>query len=345
MTTKALVKKRETGIALIVVMLIVALVTIVAVQMMERLQLNVARTGNVKANNQAFWYALSAEQYAQQQLQTLSSQSKDNINLSQPWAQVFEYPVEGGSIKAELIDMQTCFNLNAISATAPPSGSENSDSSGGTSGNNNTKQNQTSLAFERLLENYMQDSLARDTLRDSLIDWIDADEVMSDYGAEDSIYESLPLPYLAANSRLSHISELRLINGIEPFIQQQVIQDLLKVVCVLPESTLKLNVNTINEESAVVLSALLGQTSTLGNNIISSRPLDGFKEKNDFLALPEITALKLTKEQQDWFDVTTQYFKLKTTAKYQDAQFRLSTVFKLENDKVTIVSREFGGVL
>jgi len=359
---------RENGIALIVVLLIVAIIMVIAVEMSSRLQLNVARTSNLKANNQAYWYALGAEHFAKNSLTTLVSLTGENINLSQPWAEEFEYPVQGGSIKATLTDMQACFNLNAVNsgfdANANPNkqnsdpnteiGNSNTDPSANQVENKRkiTRQitnnptngpSQSQKAFHRLLEYFIQDSLVTDTIRDSLVDWIDDNSQPENYGAEDADYESLVNPYLAANNPLGHPSELRLINGIEQAMQIGSLDDLLKVVCVLPETRLKVNVNTITQENAVVLSSLLGDTSDSGLNIIQSRPEDGFKKKEDFLALSEIVALDLSPEQKQWFEVTTTYFKLNTTSKFQGSQFRLSTIFKLDEGKVSVVSREFGG--
>jgi general secretion pathway protein K len=96
-----------------------------------------------------------------------------------------------------------------------------------------------------------------------------------------------------------------------------------------------------------VLSALLSDTSGSNNgngaNIIDSRPPEGFKDIQDFFNLSAVLALDLDPEQKDWFDVTTKYFKLNTTAKFQGSQFKLSTIFKLDNDRIDIISREFGG--
>ncbi len=359
----ATLKRKQTGVALIVVMLIVALVTVLAVEMSSRLQLNVARTLNLKANNQAYWYALGAEQFAQKSLATLQTLTEDNINLSQPWAQPFEYPVDGGSIKAELVDMQSCFNLNAVnSALENNQQQQSSQDENQQQSNSNDNENEkpqtvqsnkqekskvtaSQTAFHKLLENFIQDTLITDTIRDSLVDWIDDDSTPSNYGAEDADYESLPFPYLAANNPLSHPSELRLINGIDEAIRIGSFKELRNVVCVLPERHLKINVNTITQDNAVVLSALLGDTLDSGISIVNSRPEQGYKSKEDFLALPEVKALELSPEQQQWFDVTTKYFRLKTTAKFQGSQFRLSTIFRLDDDGITIVSREFGGAL
>jgi general secretion pathway protein K len=332
-------KHKQKGVALIVVLLIVAIITVIAVEMSGRLQLNVARTLNLKANNQAYWYALGAEQFAKNSLATLNNLTSANINLSQPWAETFEFPVEGGYIKAQLIDMQACFNLNAINSTYKAQGNP----TGGPIGSPIKAQE----AFQRLLENFIPDPLVVETIRDSLIDWIDEDSIPNNYGAEDADYESLANPYLAANSPLGHPSEIRLINGIEQAIAMGGLQDLRKVVCVLPETNLKINVNTITAENAVVLSALLSDTSGSNNgngaNIIDSRPPEGFKDIQDFFNLSAVLALDLDPEQKDWFDVTTKYFKLNTTAKFQGSQFKLSTIFKLDNDRIDIISREFGG--
>lgn len=315
--------KNEKGIALLVVLLIVAIIMVIATEMSGRLQLNVARTINLKANNQAYWYALGAEQFAKTSLSTLTSLTADNINLSQPWAEVFEYPVQGGSIKAELVDMQACFNLNGVNITGSPDAAKD--------------------AFNRLLENFIQDSLVSDTIRDSLLDWIDEDTNPSNYGAEDAEYESLTNPYLAANNPLGHTSELRLINGIDQAMEYGGIDELKKVICVLPETTFKVNVNTVTKENAIVLSALLGDTLDSAINIIESRPEEGFKDQATFLALSEVQAMDLSEEQIKWFDVTTKYFKLNTTAKFQGSQFKLSTIFRLDDDSISIISREFGG--
>ena len=333
----------EKGIALLVVLLIVAIIMVIAVEMSSRLQLNVARTLNLKANNQAYWYALGAEQFAKNSLATILTLTGDNINLSQPWAEEFAFPVEGGSIKAKLIDMQACFNLNAVNSTINTEEEEGEEEKKKAEKENKDGNSAAQQAFHRLLENFIQDSLVTDTIRDSLVDWIDEDSNPTNYGAEDAEYESLPNPYLAANNPLGHSSEIRLLNGVDQALQLGILKDLQKVICVLPETRLKVNVNTITQENAVVLSALLGDTLDTGVNIIDSRPEEGFKNKEDFFALSEVQALDLSAEQKQWFEVTTKYFKLNTTAKFQTSQFKLSTIFRLDDGGITIISREFGG--
>ena len=51
---------------------------------------------------------------------------------------------------------------------------------------------------------------------DALIDWIDTDELESDYGAEDAYYQSLNPPYGCKNGPVTEIEELLLVKGMTP---------------------------------------------------------------------------------------------------------------------------------
>lgn len=54
-----------------------------------------------------------------------------------------------------------------------------------------------------------------DEIIDALVDWLDTDEVESDFGAEDSYYQSLDPSYQAANGPITSIEELLLVKGID----------------------------------------------------------------------------------------------------------------------------------
>jgi general secretion pathway protein K len=56
----------------------------------------------------------------------------------------------------------------------------------------------------------------RDTIADSILDWIDPDPFHRLNGAEDDYYERLSPSYRAKNGPLDSIEELRLIRGVTP---------------------------------------------------------------------------------------------------------------------------------
>ncbi|MBF7074359.1 type II secretion system minor pseudopilin GspK [Glaciecola sp. MH2013] len=350
----------QRGVALLVILLVVAIISILATEMVARLQLNIARTINIKDNNQAYWYAIGAEQFAQKSLGELKALSPSNINLSQPWAQVFEYPIDGGGIQAELVDLQACFNLNTLGPTAVPS-VPNTEREGPVpvpdeTPNDSTNTNNPSAAPKTPAEAFYNlltlssaniDSFTAETLRDSLIDWLDADSNITDLGAEDADYEALQFPYVAANALMGNKSELRLINGVE----LSFLRDVLPFVCVIPDveyNKMEVNINTITEDNAVVLAALLNLPVEDASRIIASRPEDGFSDLAAFFAEPEVARQNLTQEQKEWFILSTNYFMLRTKTRYNEAGFKMTSIFKLDggssSEGVSVISREFGGI-
>jgi general secretion pathway protein K len=319
------VKAKQQGVALIIVMLIVAIVSVLATEMGSRLQLQVKRASNIKENNQAYWYAMGAEQYVRKSIKQLMDENGQVIHLQQPWNQEFIYPIDGGGIQAQLIDMQSCFNLNALRESDTSKLTERKD------------------AFERLLQHVDADipTYNMEILSDSLVDWLDENNSTFGLGAEDSEYESRQFPYIAANNYMVHKSELRLINGVEaPWLRE-----LLKLVCVLPNHNLfKINVNTVSEENAAVISAATGLNLSDAKYLLSNRGSEGFKTTDQFLNQPSIKALPLSAEQKDWFDVTTTHFILHTKSKYNDATFAMQTLFKVDpSNNISVIRREFSG--
>lgn len=318
---------KQRGVALIVVLLVVALVSISSVDMGARLQYQVKRSISIKDNNQAFWYAMAAEQFARKTITQLVLEKNETIDINQDWAQQnIQFPMPGGSIEASLEDLQSCFNLNALK-TKPPAGS-------------NT--NEIGDAFYRLLqtETLKIPSLNQEILRDSLIDWIDEDsQLEGNYGAEDSDYESLVNPYLAANSPMASKSELRLVKGVEiPWLL-----DIMPIICVVPELTeMKVNVNTFTPERAPVLAALTGMQLSDAENVIANIP---YKNPQAFLDQQEVAALNLSDPKKEWFDVSTKHFILHVKTSYNSGIFKMSSVFRVEqDDSVRVIRREFGGI-
>ena len=324
------IKPKQQGVALIIVLLIVAIVSVLATEMGGRLQLQIKRASNIKDNNQAYWYAMGAEQYARKSIQKLMEEDGEVIHLEQPWNQEFIYPIEGGGIQAQLIDMQSCFNLNTLKV--------DTSGVGGTSLLAARKE-----AFMDLLDNTVPEipSYNRDLVRDSLVDWLDTDNIPQDVGAEDSEYESRQFPYITANNYMVDKSELRLLNGVE----MTWLRELLELACVLPNNNLfEINVNTVSEENAAVLAAATGLSLSDTNSVLASRDPEGFKDVASFLALPSIQALKLSSDKQKRFKVKTFHFILHTKAQYNDATFAMQTLFKVDpSNNVSIIRRDFSG--
>lgn len=345
---------KQSGVALIIVLLVVALVSIIATEMGSRLQLQVKRANNIKDANQAYWYALGAEQFARKSLKLLTKNNSNQINLEREWDKEFNYPLEGGNIQAQLSDMQACFNLNSLrqnnGAVKVNVGNINvtkarqPTTKGTKKSGSTTKKGDPAKVFAEMLRlaDIEIDSQQIDVLRDSLIDWVDQDDRVRDFGAEDADYQSKIIPYLPANNFMASKSEIRLVNGFE----RKWAEKLLPLLCVIPsESILQINVNTLREEQAALLAALTGMSLEDAVSEIKSRKPEGWKTIGDFAASVNSNGGNLTAEKQALLGVNSKHFILRTKTRYNNASFAMTSVLVVDNNnKIKVVRREFGGV-
>lgn len=322
----------SSGAALVIVLFIVALAAILAVEMSANLMVQVQKTTSLQSQQQAKWYAYGAEELAIKVLIESKKSEPEKTTLAQPWSQQgnAQYPVENGKLSGQLIDLQACLNLNAL-AVEPDLNSVN-------------KTNPAHNALLIMLKNLddMPSEETEEAMADSVFDWLDEDSITYRSGAEDDEYLSRQFPYMAANHLFASVSELRLVKGFNPLMMEK----MLPYVCVIPQSTvLSINVNTVTEEQALLLSGLIDELSVSGAQaVIAARPETGFDNKEAFFEQVLQQGGKNIKAVEDLFSINSEYFKLQTQATFVDLRFSMTTVLHAKNGEVTILARKFGGV-
>lgn len=322
----------QRGVALIVVLLIVAIIAIIATNITGRNQLSVRRTMNLAQYDQAFWYAISAEELAKKILKQDLDDSEGRVHRQQYWAMAdVVFPAEHGEIGGKITDMRACFNLNALSAESK----ENE--------NGQPKLPLAAKQFKGLLVALGMDDFSAERLTHTLKDYIDDDTTASPYGAEDAEYEARNVPYRAANTLMSHRSELRAVMG----FTQDIYLKLAPYVCAIPgNDKQELNVNTIEVEQAALLAGMLDNQISVGEaeSIINQRPGDGFEKIEDFWSSGSLSSFKSDDLMKSSFKVTSSYFLLEAGAKVDNAVFRMESVLRRANgNNMEVLTRQFGG--
>ena len=303
---------RVRGVALISVLLIVAVLTALVYQLLGRHSLSVAQSRNTLGYDQALSYALGAEALARQALYEDFSESGPGIDtLAEPWAQAIPpFEIEqDGFLEIQARDLNGCFNLNALA------GEEDSEE--------HLKRFKVLLTSLGIPGN----------LADALRDWMDADEAVHGFGAEDADYLLLEPPYRAANAPLAHLSELRLLRGMEP----EYLDLLAEHVCVLPVQSLTINVNTA---TLPLFGALAGnqdvdpmRVQTLADTVRE------FGDVEKFLAeFPDFAPAA------DVFDVTSAWFEVQIRAQVGDSTAVLTSLLHRhpETGAIRLFSRDLG---
>jgi general secretion pathway protein K len=195
--------RRQRGVALITAVLIVALATILAVDVGFKGYLDQRRTATTFAIDESFEVALGGEAWAADTLRRDRIQSPKQDDFSEEWATpIPPLPIDDkGEFEGQLEDMQGRFNLNNLVKFE-----------GGVS-----KVDELAVKrLERLLEILqMEPKWAK-----IIADWIDSDSNAEfPDGAEDPVYTGLTPPYRTANMPITSTSEILAINefGIERY--------------------------------------------------------------------------------------------------------------------------------
>jgi general secretion pathway protein K len=248
--------RRQRGVALITAVLMVALATMLAVDVGFRGFLDQRRAGTLFALDQAFEVALGAEAWAADFLQK-DLQDSQTDHLGEIWARPLPpLPIEGGTVEGRLEDMQGRFNLNNLVNTD------------GTTNEVAVKQLERILAMLEIEPAWAV----------AIADWIDQDTQPGfPDGAEDSVYTGLDPPQLAANMPVTRVSELLVLPqfGAERFLR------LKPFVTALPVGT-RINVCTA---SGVVLDSFSEDSRefSLNPDNLANRRRDGcFPTLQDF---------------------------------------------------------------
>jgi general secretion pathway protein K len=281
--------KRERGAAIVLAMLIAALAAAVAATVFADQQRWSRTVEHRRDQVQAQAIAMAGVQWARQILDDDARRS--NIDhLGEPWAMSLPpIPIENGEIRGAIVDAQGRLNINGLGDAGVPG-------------------EQTRARIARL---FAQRNGPAGAL-DALADWIDADGVVREAGAEDAYYAAQPVPGLAANAPAVRVAELASVKGVTP----QTLFAIDPFISALPPGT-PVNVNTASPE---VLAAIVGNlTAERLATLVAGRARNPFPSVAEFRArLPEGAVLA----SETGLSVQSSFFYVTVTATQGATQAR-----------------------
>jgi len=315
-------RDRQKGAALLIVLLLAATLSFVALATLEKTSLAAARAFNVNARSEALWRSLAVETLTVEAIEKFKDANDGRMSLDDEWAAApIILPMDDGAARVIIADGTTCFNINSLSG-------EEGDAS-----------KAAGREFVRLAGFAGIDEYEAETLSQTIGDWIDADVNRRPQGAEDEYYSTLPSPYRAGNQPLATVSELRAIKG----VTRERYAALKPYLCALSDSgPSPLNVNMLEPRDAPVLAAMLGEevTTQTAADIISARPPGGWTSVEAFMETPQISALNL--EDSSRFAVTSGYLNARAEIVYQGALLEMTSEIALTGGKARVLARRIG---
>ncbi|MEQ8783469.1 MAG: type II secretion system minor pseudopilin GspK [Roseibium album] len=300
--------RRQTGVVLLTVLLVLALLSAIAWQLMGRHSLVIAQARYTFTGDQSLEYALGAETFARQVLfEEWSQGGAGKDTLQEVWAQpVAPFEVDNGFLEIQVRDMHGCFNLNSLAGS------------------------QWQQNLERL-RNLLRNRNVPESLAEAWRDWVDPDQEITGFGAEDGDYLLEDPAYRTADRSAADVSEFRLLRGIE----QDHLDALEGALCVLPSTDLSVNVNTAD---AAVLAALSPGLSEPQMQAFAEAVRDYDNVSEVVTEFPDLTGAV------DALSVTSQYFRVDVRARVDDGQTELSSLLRREpsSGAIELISRDFG---
>ena len=213
--------KSQKGAALLIVLVLVATLSFVALGIMERTSLAAARSVNVRVKMESHWYALGAETLAQTVMEQWRSSEVTRDHLTDTiFAEPIENSLDDVTIRLALRDETACFNVNSLAAD---------------SSNNNRAFGELSPSAKELallVSHLGKSEFEAERIASIITDWIDPDTSRLPRGAEDESYTVLPSPYRAGNRPVAAVSELRAMKD----ISRDVYRQLKPYLCALPNT-------------------------------------------------------------------------------------------------------------
>jgi len=316
--------RHQNGIALIMVLIIIAVGTIVATQLVTERNLHARRTSNIILADNAWEFALGAETLAGIVL-AKSLKNKDSVNLSQVWAtEGIIFPIDGGSLAAEIKDLRSCFNLNGILAGSDVEEENPLEANKPLAGE---------IAFTELVKSLDTDAtISAEAVAARLRDWLDSDQRPAGFeGREDYEYSGYAQPYRTGDTLLGGRSELYTISGFSP----DLIERLSPYVCVIPGVTdLVLNINTVKKDQPELLSSFYDKLDVnTAANILAARPDEGFDQEGYNAQLP--AEAKLHEGVEVAF--TSPYFELTAKVALGRARVNMKSLLHYESQSNDIM--------
>jgi len=267
--------KRDRGIALIIVMIIVAALTVIVTGFAYSMRVETKLARNTRFNPDMDWlgrsgvelarYLLSKRAPGEEQMDALHQKwaggpgriDMDAMAELEPWEELPMTNVKlgNGTFSIKITDMERKLNINS--------------------------------APEPLLRYILEmhggvDATDVDVFIDSLRDWMDPDENHGLNGAESDFYLSEYPPYYSKNGPLDHITELKLVQGFkdQPSIYNVFAKNFTAISGGL------INVNTA---SAQVLGLLPGMDPIIAGDIVMYRagPEGPYRSPNQIGAVLE----------------------------------------------------------
>ena len=325
---------REQGVALIVVLWVIMVLSLLIAGFAFTMHVETQVASFSRKQQKAESLARSGIEVARMQLMLAEKASTNSMftSLNQPWATnellYVDHELGEGKFNVKMIDEQSKLPINRL----------------------------TEAQWKRLMDLLAVDPSDAEVIVDSILDWIDEDDLHKLNGAESDYYQSLSPPYKAKNGTVDRVEELLLVRGVTRQLYDGQAgtnettgtteatgwRDLL--------TTFSPGTVNVNTASRIVLQVMFGLDDVQVAGILARRDgIDGipgtdddqpFISPSDFLSQIAIQDPKVRMQLQTGVAVKSSYFTVKSTGEVGGIRRTITAVLQRQTALVTVVTWE-----
>ena len=308
--------RKQKGVALLVVLILLVMMSALAAKISQQ---------------QLRWAMQAQEKVVKDRLQSDASGESNALSPEGDWQQPLETQGEDYTVVSQVEDAQDCFNVNNLLAAEKPA----------------QGQAQTAVPEkprnERIVEQILtQSGLSQSTAEEvyfQLVDYLDGDTTTAKEGAESDAWAGVVPARQPANQMMRTISEIKLL----PAFPAAAYPKVSKLLCALPDTASKVDVNTLKPEQATLLAALFPGKLTEDDalRLIESRPESGWENMETFSKALEQTFPQLKDDLPqvaELLSINSRYFRVNYTGNTDELTLRVVSQLQVNNEAGEIVT-------
>ncbi|EMW6578714.1 MULTISPECIES: type II secretion system minor pseudopilin GspK [Enterobacter] len=323
--------RKQKGVALLVVLILLVMMSALAAKISQQFCRNLQKTHYQVSQQQLRWAMQAQEKVVKDRLQTDATGENKALNLDGDWHQPLETRGEDYTVVSQVEDAQDCFNVNNLLAAEKIPQGQNAPAVP-------EKPRNEQIVEQILTESGISHTTAEEVYQ-QLVDYLDGDATTAKDGAESDAWAGVLPARQPANQMMRTIAEIKQL----PAFPVAAYPKVSKLLCALPNSASKVDVNTLKPEQAALLAALFPGKLTEDDavRLIDSRPETGWENMETFSKALEQTFPQLKDDLPqvaELLSISSRYFRVNYTGNTDELTLRVVSQLQVNNEAGEIVT-------
>ena len=322
---------QQRGVALLVVLILLVMMSALAAKISQQFCRNLQKTHYQVSQQQLRWAMQAQEKVVKDRLQNDASGESKPLDPAGDWHQPLETQGEDYTVVSQVDDAQDCFNVNNLLAADTVAQDQHASTV--------PEKPRKEKIVEQILTDGGISQTAAEEIYQQLVDYLDGDATTVKEGAEMDAWSGVVPARQPANQMMRTLAEIKLL----PAFPAAAYPKVSKLLCALPDSASKVDVNTLTPEQAPLLAALFPGKLTADDavRLIESRPETGWESMDVFSKALEQAFPQLKDELPQvagLLSINSRYFRVNYTGNTDELTLRVVSQLQVNNEAGEIVT-------